>query len=106
MRLLVMFDLPVGSKAERKSYAKFRKFLIEDGYRMEQFSVYSRVLLTRESMATHVARLKLNLPEAGAVTVLTLTEKQYADRLVLLKPPTPRPAPAPEEGPVQLTLVF
>lgn len=38
MRMLVLFDLPTGSKKERKSYAEFRKFLIKDGYHMEQFS--------------------------------------------------------------------
>ena len=104
MRLLVMFDLPTGSKAERKSYAAFRKFLIEDGYVMEQYSIYSRLLLTRESSATHIARLKQNLPDAGAVTVLELTEKQYENRLVLLKPN--KPSNVDDEGPVQLTLVL
>lgn len=84
MCLLVFFDLPTGSRAERKSYTDFRKFLIADGYHMEQFSVYSRLLLTRESAATHVARLKMNLPAAGEVTVLELTEKQYENRFVLL----------------------
>lgn len=62
MRLLVMFDLPTGSKAERRSYAEFRKFLVKDGYHMEQFSIYSRLLLTRESSAAHVERLRCNLP--------------------------------------------
>lgn len=52
MRLLVLFDLPTGSKAERRQYSEFRKFLIQDGYHMEQFSVYSRLLVTRESAAT------------------------------------------------------
>lgn len=102
IRLLVLFDLPTGSKAERKSYAAFRKFLIEDGYHMEQFSVYSRLLLTRESVSTHVARLKCNLPSAGEVTVLQMTEKQYEDRLVLLSEHKERPV---EQG-AQLTLVF
>lgn len=54
MRLLVMFDLPTGSKRERKSYALFRKFLINDGYHMDQYSVYSRVLLSRDSAETHL----------------------------------------------------
>lgn len=84
MRLLVMFDLPTGSKRERKSYATFRKFLIKDGYTMEQFSVYSRVTLGRDSRNAHLERLKANLPEAGAITVLELTEAQYEKRLVLL----------------------
>ena len=66
MRLLVLFDLPTGSKKERKSYSEFRKFLVKDGYHMEQFSVYSRVLLSRDSAETHMRRLKENLPIAGA----------------------------------------
>lgn len=84
MRLLVLFDLPTGSKKERKSYADFRKFLVKDGYHMEQFSVYSRVLLSRDSAETHLRRLRENLPSTGAVTVLTLTEKQYESREVLV----------------------
>ena len=97
MRLLVLFDLPTGSKAERRQYSDFRKFLINDGYHMEQFSVYSRLLVTRES-----ARLKLNLPSAGEVTVIEMTEKQYEDRMVLLSEHKEQPV---EQG-AQLTLVF
>ena len=63
--MLVLFDLPTGSKKERKSYANFRKFLVKDGYHMEQFSVYSRVLLSRDSAETHLRRLKENLPKTG-----------------------------------------
>lgn len=104
MRMLVLFDLPTGSKKERKSYAEFRKFLIKDGYHMEQFSVYSRVLLSRDSAAAHLKRLKGNLPVAGAVTVLTLTEKQYEEREVLVDS-RPNASKANDLGP-QLTLVF
>lgn len=82
--MLVMFDLPTGNKAERRAYTEFRKFLVKDGYHMEQFSIYSRLLLTRESSATHMARLQANLPPAGIVTVLELTEKQYASRARLI----------------------
>lgn len=84
MRMLVMFDLPTGNAEERRSYARFRKFLIEDGYTMEQYSVYSRVLLSRDAIDTHLDRLQANLPAVGAVTVITLTEKQYEGRMVLL----------------------
>lgn len=84
MRLLVLFDLPTGSKKERRSYTQFRKFLLKDGYHMEQFSVYSRITLSRESAAAHIARLEGNLPSTGVVTVITLTEKQYESRRVLV----------------------
>lgn len=31
MRVLLMFDLPVETKKQRRVYSKFRKRLIEDG---------------------------------------------------------------------------
>lgn len=104
MRMLVMFDLPTGSKAERKTYSEFRKFLIKDGYHMEQFSVYSRVLLSRDSVESHMRRLKMNLPAAGAVTVITLTEKQFEDREILLD--TRTPSKKQVDVGAQLTLAF
>lgn len=104
MRMLVLFDLPTGSKKERRSYAEFRKFLIKDGYHMEQFSVYSRVLLSREGADAHLRRLKENLPHAGAVTVLTLTEKQYESREVLVDTRTSRDR-CVDPG-AQMTLAF
>ena len=104
MRMLVMFDLPTGSKKERRSYADFRKFLIKDGYHMEQFSVYSRVRLWSDIADCHIIRLKGNLQIAGEVTVLTLTEKQYEGREVLVDS-RPNATQASDPGP-QLTLVF
>ena len=104
MRLVVMFDLPTGSKRERKTYAEFRKFLIGDGYNMEQFSVYTRVSLGRDNMDAHVERLKANLPAAGRVTLFCLTEKQYEDRSVLVCSDDYKPA-AQDLG-AQLTLFF
>lgn len=41
MRMIVFFDLPVGTARERKAATKFRNFLIKDGYHMVQYSVYS-----------------------------------------------------------------
>ena len=42
MRLVVMFDLPTGSKAERKTYGAFRKFLLEDGFYAEEDRIYQK----------------------------------------------------------------
>lgn len=104
MRLLVLFDLPTGNASERRSYAQFRKFLIEDGYTMEQYSVYSRVLLSRDSAEAHLARLRANLPEAGQVTALEMTEKQFAAREVLVN--TTIHENLPQDNGSQLTLVL
>lgn len=105
MRLLVYFDLPTISKKDRREYARFRKFLVADGYRMEQYSVYSRILMTRDSAETHLKRLKGNLPPVGAVTVLTLTEKQYESRQILMNTSPRTHHQAPDAG-TQLTLAF
>lgn len=82
--MLVFFDLPVITASEKKAAAKFRKFLLKDGYHMIQWSVYSRLCNGTDSVAMHQQRLKQNLPEKGSVRLLTLTEKQYESIDVLL----------------------
>ena len=51
MRIVVFFDLPVVTAKEKKAAAKFRKFLIKDGYNMMQWSVYSRICNGTDSVA-------------------------------------------------------
>ena len=84
MRILVFFDLPVSSGKDRKAYARFRKFLINDGYDMLQFSVYSRITQNHDDAKKHTVRLSKNLPPRGSVRVLQVTEKQYAAMQVLV----------------------
>ena len=84
MRMIVFFDLPVKEKAAQREAAKFRKFLIEDGYLMVQFSVYSRVCNGYDAVKTHENRLKAHLPANGSVRLLTITEKQYESMQILL----------------------
>ena len=84
MRVLVLFDLPVTSKKDRKNYAKFRKFLIHDGYDMLQFSVYSRITQNHDDARKHVERLSKNLPPKGSIRVLQITEKQYNSMLIMV----------------------
>lgn len=87
MRLIVMFDLPVTGKKERRRYQRFRKFLIGDGYSMIQYSVYSRVTNGIDGVQKHLRRLRANLPPAGSVRAMTVTEKQYASMLILVGVP-------------------
>lgn len=104
MKMLVLFDLPTGSKAEKKSYAKFRKFLLDEGFSMVQFSVYAKTCLGMPGARALEERLRSNLPLAGSVTCIVLTEKMYAARKVLVQT---SPAKKSEEDlGEQLTLVF
>ena len=84
MRMIVFFDLPVKEKAAQREAARFRKFLIEDGYLMVQYSVYSRVCNGYDAVKTHENRLKAHLPANGSVRLLTITEKQYESMQILL----------------------
>ncbi|MCL2309897.1 MAG: CRISPR-associated endonuclease Cas2 [Proteobacteria bacterium] len=84
MRMLVFFDLPVVTRAERRAYTVFRRFLINDGYDMLQFSVYARILNGHDAEEKHYQRLSANLPPEGSIRVLTVTEKQYAGMKLLV----------------------
>lgn len=87
MRMMVFFDLPVVTKAEKRAYTLFRRFLLNDGYDMIQFSVYGRILNGNDAVEKHMKRLVINLPPAGSVRVLTVTEKQFASMKMLVGMP-------------------
>lgn len=48
MWMMVLFDLPVLEKEERKEASDFRKFLLDEGFTMSQFSVYLKLLSGKE----------------------------------------------------------
>ena len=82
--LFVLFDLPVGTKVERRAATRFRNFLKDDGYMMLQFSVYARVCRGDDAAEKHVARVCKSLPTSGSVRALQVTDKQYARMRLLL----------------------
>jgi CRISPR-associated protein Cas2 len=75
--ILVFFDLPTETKAERKVYARFRKDIMKDGFGMFQFSIYLRHCSSRENADVHIKRVKKILPEKGHIGILTVTDKQF-----------------------------
>ncbi len=87
MRIIVFFDLPVKEKDERKIYTQFRRFLINEGFDMIQFSVYSRIVNGNDGVDKHIRHLKNNLPPNGSVRAMTVTEKQYESMLFLVGKP-------------------
>lgn len=77
MRIIVMFDLPVITDKEKKAATKFRKFLLDEGFIMMQYSVYSRICKNNDDLNKHINRLKLNTPKTGNIRLLQVTENQY-----------------------------
>ncbi|WP_199187197.1 CRISPR-associated endonuclease Cas2 [Staphylococcus warneri] len=49
MRVLLMFDLPVETKKQRRVYSKFRKRLIEDGFLEMQYTIYIKSDIDKEA---------------------------------------------------------
>ena len=82
--LFVFFDLPVGTKPQRREATRFRNFLKDDGYMMLQFSVYARVCRGEDGAMKHIARATRNLPGEGSVRALQVTDRQYARMRLLL----------------------
>ena len=73
-----MFDLPTGTKAERKAYTRFRKKLLEHGFWQLQYSVYSRPCFSDDTADTYREKLIKWLPEWGEVRLLMFTDAQFA----------------------------
>ena len=81
MWLYCFFDLPVETKAQRKTAARFRKDLLKDGFTMMQFSVYIRHCASSESGTVHINRVKEIIPEEGLVSIIKVTDKQFGESI-------------------------
>ena len=77
MWMLVMFDLPVVTRAERKAATAFRHALLDLGFEMAQYSVYMRFCTGPEQTSALSRRIEAALPSDGKVNMLTITDKQY-----------------------------
>lgn len=78
MRMIVFFDLPTETSAERRNYRRFRKFLMQSGFLMLQESVYCKLLLNGSAQAAMAESIRRNKPPKGIVQMLTITEKQFS----------------------------
>lgn len=77
MWMMVLFDLPVGTKKERKAATGFRKFLLDQGFEMSQFSVYMRFCAGKEQAEALTRKIEPNVPRTGKVHIVYFTDKQY-----------------------------
>ena len=77
MWLFTFFDLPVSTKKEQKAATKFRQHLLDLGFNMVQFSVYSKVCPGKEKVESLIKQISYKLPQNGKVDLLTVTDKQF-----------------------------
>lgn len=79
-----MFDLPMNESEERKKYAKFRKWLLSNGYVMMQYSIYCKLFNHAEAVENHRKNLKDQIPNDGHIRIMSITEKQYVSIEILI----------------------
>jgi CRISPR-associated protein Cas2 len=77
MWAFVLFDLPVGTKRERKAATKFRQSLLDLGFEMTQFSVYLKFCAGKEQAEALSRRVEAGMPTSGKVHIVSITDKQY-----------------------------
>ena len=100
MWMMVLFDLPVLTKEERKDATKFRKFLLDQGFDMCQLSVYMRFCAGKEQAQTYTRRVQSALPPSGNVQIIYFTDKQYENIVSF----TGRKRKSANKNPEQFTL--
>lgn len=97
MWIFVFFDLPVGTKVDRRNATRFRNFLKNDGYMMLQWSVYARVCRGEDGATKHILRATKHLPPRGSVRTLQVTDRQYARMKLLLGEASESERKAPDQ---------
>lgn len=84
MWVICCFDLPVTTKKEQKLAQGFRKFLIESGFMMIQFSIYGRHCPSSENANMHINYVKRHIPPYGSVLIFKMTDKQFGDSILYI----------------------
>jgi len=97
MWIMVLFDLPTDDEKAKKAYTRFRKGLLKDGFTMMQYSVYSRHCASKENASVHINRIKSMLPDAGLVSIISITDKQFGDIKNFWGKKRKKPDPAPKQ---------
>ena len=85
--LMAMFDLPVLLEEERKEATRFRKALLDDGFIMIQYSVYSRPCVSLEKMMKYYERVKTYAPTTGDIRLLFFTDQQWGMSKLVCRAP-------------------
>lgn len=78
MRMLIFFDLPTISVADKKAYRQFHNFLIKNGFLMLQNSVYTKIILNPPTLNLIKENVYKHIPKKGSICMLNITEKQFA----------------------------
>jgi CRISPR-associated protein Cas2 len=82
MWVLVMFDVPVKTGAQKKAYRTLVKALRRTGFLRLQYSVYARHCRSQAAAAPLTHQIRSALPAGGEVRLLLVTEHQYEKTII------------------------
>ena len=83
MWIMVLFDLPVLTKKERKDASDFRNNLLDMGFDMVQFSVYMKPCSSKEHVERIIKDVEYIIPKKGKVDIISITDKQFGNIITL-----------------------
>lgn len=84
MRVIVFFDLPTTTKEDLRAYQKFRTNLLQIGFDMIQYSVYSKICTNKQSADSCILKVSNIAPNNGSIRAIIMTEKQYSSMTVII----------------------
>ena len=92
MWMMVMFDLPTDTPKHRHDAHKFREYLLDLGFSMNQYSVYTKFIGAKDLCPRYISSIKKNAPTFGNISILCFTDKQFGE-IVLIGDIDCRPPP-------------
>jgi CRISPR-associated protein Cas2 len=94
MWVVLFFDMPTETKADKRQYTVFRRKLLKSGFHMFQFSIYVRHCMSSENAKKHMKNVKSYLPPKGHIVMMSITDKQFGDMEVFFGPKAVKLPPA------------
>ena len=80
MRMILFFDLPTVTDANKRTYRKFHNYLLSEGFIMMQYSVYMKLTLNATSYKQELNNLKKNNDNTRVLVIAGGTKKkQFSD---------------------------
>jgi CRISPR-associated protein Cas2 len=92
---ITAFDLPTGTREQRRDASRYRNYLIELGFSRIQFSVYAKYVINNTGFIWLANRVGAIVPPDGMVRVIPVSDHEWARTLCyegeLRQPPEPPP---------------
>ena len=84
--LMLFYDLPASTPAERRTYCQFRKKLIRSGFQQMQESVYIKLLRNMNGISNELHAIRAASPTEADIRALPLKLNEFRKMEALMGP--------------------